>query len=168
MDDPSSDRITSQDLGESDDPDIENYRGAESQVSIDNESDTESSLSVGSDDSLDACRSESSSSLSMSRVLDNALSLSSTGDSETDSDVLADDVLGAEPATVIIGPRYGHNPGPPIGLYVTEGDLGGWMDLEEKGKKDGAVYAPQKTLEGQSEELFDETQDCILIPFDGY
>ena len=36
----------------------------------------------------------------MSRVLDNALSLSSTGDSESDSDVLADDVLGAEPAPV--------------------------------------------------------------------
>ena len=71
-------------------------------------------------------------------------------------------------ATVIIGPRYGHNPGPPIGLYVTEGDVGGWMDLEEKGKKDGAVYAPQKTLEGQFRELFDETQDCILVPFDGY
>lgn len=71
-------------------------------------------------------------------------------------------------ATVIIGPRYGHSPGPPIGLYLGEADLGGWVDLEEKAENDGAIYASQKTLEGQFEEPFDETQDCILIPFEGY
>ncbi|KAK3941751.1 hypothetical protein QBC46DRAFT_448417 [Diplogelasinospora grovesii] len=71
-------------------------------------------------------------------------------------------------ATVIIGPRYS-NPSPPIGVYLSEeGDLGGWVDLEEKADKEGIVYPSQKTLEGQLEEPWDDDQDCVLIPFDGY
>lgn len=71
-------------------------------------------------------------------------------------------------ATVIIGPRYGQNPAPPIGVYLGEKDLGCWTDLDEMGDREGNVYSSQKTLGAQFEEPWDENKDCILIPFDGY
>ncbi|KAI1738089.1 hypothetical protein F4680DRAFT_467834 [Xylaria scruposa] len=69
---------------------------------------------------------------------------------------------------VIIGPRYGHNPTPPIGVYLSEKDLGGWTELSEIVDNENSVNVSQETLGGQFEEPWDSDQDCILIPFDGY
>ncbi|KAH8890555.1 hypothetical protein GQ53DRAFT_866803 [Thozetella sp. PMI_491] len=70
-------------------------------------------------------------------------------------------------ATVIIGPRYGRNPAPPIGVYLSDHDLGDWDDLEKMTNREGMVYASEMTLEGQFEEPWEQS-DCILVPFDGY
>lgn len=72
---------------------------------------------------------------------------------------------GSAKATVIIGPRHCRNPTPPIGVYLTERDLKGWV--EYSAASEGGTRGPQKRLEGQFEEPWEET-DCILIPFDGY
>ncbi|KAI0424043.1 hypothetical protein F5Y09DRAFT_354051 [Xylaria sp. FL1042] len=69
---------------------------------------------------------------------------------------------------VIIGPRYGHNPTPPIGVYLSEKDLGGWADITEMGDTEDNLISSQKTLGDNFEEPWDENKDCILIPFDGY
>jgi hypothetical protein len=71
-------------------------------------------------------------------------------------------------ATVIIGPRYGQNSTPPIGVYLRAEDIGGWEDLERMGDGEGNIYSSQKSLGDQFEEPWDENQDCILIPFEGY
>ncbi|KAI1105315.1 hypothetical protein F4804DRAFT_304514 [Jackrogersella minutella] len=70
-------------------------------------------------------------------------------------------------ATVIIGPRGGYHPSPPIGVYLSERDLGIWVCPEER-NEGGGMYNPQITLEGQLEEPWDDDNDCIIIPFDGY
>ena len=70
-------------------------------------------------------------------------------------------------ATVIIGPRCGYHPTPPIGVYRSEQDLGGWVHLDDS-KDGGGIYNPQITLEYQLEEPWDEDNDCVLIPFDEY
>ena len=70
-------------------------------------------------------------------------------------------------ATVIIGPRCGYHPAPPIGVYLSEQDLGGWVHLDDS-KDGGGMYNPEITLEDQLEEPWDEDNDCVLIPFDEY
>jgi hypothetical protein len=67
-------------------------------------------------------------------------------------------------SVVIIGPRYGNHPAPPVGVYLKEDDLGGWVLVEDK-EGEGQLHTPMKRLEGQFEQ-FDEEQDCDIIPFD--
>jgi hypothetical protein len=68
-------------------------------------------------------------------------------------------------AKVVIGPRYSKHPTPPIGVYLSEQDLGGWVDLTEKADDAGQVYESHKRLADQFEEGW-EINDYILIPFD--
>lgn len=69
-------------------------------------------------------------------------------------------------AVVIVGPRYGQHPGPSIGLYPTEGQLGGWVPIDYADSSGEAPTACRlRTLEGHFEE-FDEEEDCDLIPFE--
>jgi hypothetical protein len=67
-------------------------------------------------------------------------------------------------SVVIIGPRHDKHPTPPIGVYLKDHDLGGWVPVEDK-EGEGMLHMPHKRLQGQFEE-FDEEQDCDLIPFD--
>ncbi|KAK8852333.1 vegetative incompatibility protein HET-E-1 [Apiospora arundinis] len=68
---------------------------------------------------------------------------------------------------VIIGPRYGRNPGPPIGALLPDVELGGWVLPEKKEGGRRADSMSQKRLEGQLEE-FDQEEDCDLILLDRY
>lgn len=67
-------------------------------------------------------------------------------------------------SVVIIGPRYGNHPAPPIGVYLKDQDLGGWVPVEDK-EGESQLHTPMKRLEGQFEQ-FDEENDCDIIPFD--
>ncbi|KIL83583.1 hypothetical protein FAVG1_13203 [Fusarium avenaceum] len=69
-------------------------------------------------------------------------------------------------AKVVIGPRYGRHPTPPIGVYLSEKDVGGWVDLTEKEDDAGRVNESRKKLADQFEEGWD-SDDCIIIPYDG-
>ena len=73
---------------------------------------------------------------------------------------------GKSKAKVVIGPRYGRHPTPPIGVYLSERDLGGWVDLTEKEDHAGRVNESRKKLADQFEEGWD-SDDCIIIPYDG-
>lgn len=66
-------------------------------------------------------------------------------------------------STLIIGPRYGRNPSPPIGVYLTATDLGPWISIHDK-EGEERMRAPRRRFTGAFEE-FDE-DDCDLIPFD--
>ncbi|KAL7795824.1 hypothetical protein V8C37DRAFT_30231 [Trichoderma ceciliae] len=71
-------------------------------------------------------------------------------------------------ATVIIGPRYGRYPKPPIGVYLTGKDLGRWVPAKEEEREGNSSRVSMKRQLGLPEEPFDENDDCDLIPFDGY
>ncbi|KAK8128523.1 hypothetical protein PG984_009631 [Apiospora sp. TS-2023a] len=68
---------------------------------------------------------------------------------------------------VIVGPRYGPNPGPPIGALLPDVELGGWVLPEQKEGGPRTDSAFQKRLEGQLEE-FDHEVDCDLIQVERY
>ncbi|KAF6814021.1 nacht and tpr domain protein [Colletotrichum sojae] len=68
---------------------------------------------------------------------------------------------------VIIGPRYGKNPEPPLAALLQDKDLGGWV---LPSKKDGSCAANdtfQRRLEGRFED-FDSDEDCDIIPLTKY
>ncbi|KAK3898989.1 hypothetical protein C8A05DRAFT_37409 [Staphylotrichum tortipilum] len=64
-------------------------------------------------------------------------------------------------STVIIGPRHSRHPTPPVGVYLTDRDLGGWIPVAEE----AVPSAPRPALGGQLEDFVEE-QDCDLIPFE--
>lgn len=68
-------------------------------------------------------------------------------------------------STVIIGPRYGAHSSSAIGVYLSEKDLGGWVDVAEKEGEEVRLSGPLQRLEGQFEE-FNAEPDCDIIPFD--
>jgi hypothetical protein len=65
---------------------------------------------------------------------------------------------------LIIGPRYGVEPKPPIGVYFTKKDLGGWIDVKQK-EEERKRLAPKRRLNGLFEQ-FDTDKDCDIIPMD--
>lgn len=67
-------------------------------------------------------------------------------------------------STLIIGPRYGPKPSPPIGVYLSETDLGPWIDIRDK-EGEERMRPPKRRFTGAFEE-FDEDDDCDIIPFD--
>ena len=67
-------------------------------------------------------------------------------------------------STLIIGPRYGSKPSPPIGVYLSETDLGPWINIYDK-EGEERMRPPKRRFTGAFEE-FDEDDDCDLIPFD--
>lgn len=69
-------------------------------------------------------------------------------------------------STVVIGPRYGRFPAPPIIVYLSDNDIGGWVPLSNgEGEAGAPMCAPRQALEGQLEDFVAE-QDCDIIPFD--
>ena len=71
---------------------------------------------------------------------------------------------GTRVSTLIIGPRYGRHPSPPIGVYLTATDLGPWINIHDK-EGEERIRAPRRRFTGLFEE-FDEDDDCDIIPFD--
>ena len=70
-------------------------------------------------------------------------------------------------STLIIGPRYGPKASPPIGVYLSEQDLGPWINIHDK-EGEERMRPPKRRFTGPFEE-FDEDDDCDIIPFDnGY
>lgn len=70
-------------------------------------------------------------------------------------------------STLIIGPRYGPKASPPIGVYLSENDLGPWINVHDK-EGEERMRPPKRRFTGPFEE-FDEDDDCDIIPFDhGY
>ena len=67
-------------------------------------------------------------------------------------------------STLIIGPRYGRNPSPPIGVYLTAKDLGPWINVHDK-EGEERMRPPKRRFTGAFEE-FDVDDDCDIIPFD--
>ena len=67
-------------------------------------------------------------------------------------------------STLIIGPRYGSKPSPPIGVYLSETDLGPWINIYDK-EGEERMRPPKRRFTGAFEE-FDEDDDCDIIPFD--
>jgi hypothetical protein len=77
--------------------------------------------------------------------------------------IRADDDLGG---VLILGSRSGAESmtSPPIGVYLSESALGGWVEAgDEDGVGNGEGWRQQR-LEGMFEE-FDAEEDCDLIPF---
>ena len=70
----------------------------------------------------------------------------------------------ARNSTLIIGPRYGPKPSPPIGVYLSEIDLGPWINIHDK-EGEERMRPPKRRFTGAFEE-FDEDDDCDIIPFD--
>ncbi|KAK4146874.1 uncharacterized protein C8A04DRAFT_25453, partial [Dichotomopilus funicola] len=69
-------------------------------------------------------------------------------------------------STVVIGPRYGRFLAPPIVVYLSDDDIGGWVPVSNgEGEVGASMCAPRQTLEGQLEHFVAE-QDCDIIPFD--
>lgn len=66
-------------------------------------------------------------------------------------------------STLIIGPRYGPKASPPIGVYLSERDLGPWINVHDK-EGEERMRPPKRRFTGAFEE-FDE-DDCDIIPFD--
>ncbi|KAK4127573.1 hypothetical protein N657DRAFT_687820 [Parathielavia appendiculata] len=69
-------------------------------------------------------------------------------------------------AAVIVGPRYGPTPAPPIGVYLRPVDLGGWVIVEESGAGETVLYESETKLEGRFPEMWDKS-DWIFAPCDG-
>lgn len=67
-------------------------------------------------------------------------------------------------STLIIGPRYGPKASPPIGVYLSERDLGPWINVHDK-EGEERMRPPKRRFTGAFEE-FDEDDDCDIIPFD--
>lgn len=67
-------------------------------------------------------------------------------------------------STLIIGPRYGPKPSPPIGVYLNETDLGPWINIHDK-EGEERMRPPKRRFTGAFEE-FDADDDCDIIPFD--
>lgn len=65
--------------------------------------------------------------------------------------------------TVIIGPRYGDKPTAGIGVYLSDDDLGDWVDIEDKEGESARMIDGRQQLEGLYED-FDLDDDCDLIP----
>lgn len=63
---------------------------------------------------------------------------------------------------VVIGPRNGLNPDPPIVVYFDAEDLGSWVDLAVKEGEESRLGGQQQRLEGRYE-TFDTEQDCDII-----
>lgn len=66
-------------------------------------------------------------------------------------------------ATLIIGPRYGPKQSPPIGVYLSERDLGPWINVHDK-EGEERMRPPKRRFTGAFEEFEDD--DCDIIPFD--
>ena len=67
-------------------------------------------------------------------------------------------------STLIIGPRYGPKASPSIGVYLSEKDLGHWINVHDK-EGEERMRPPKRRFTGPFEE-FDEDDDCDIIPFD--
>ena len=67
-------------------------------------------------------------------------------------------------STLIVGPRYGPKASPPIGVYLSERDLGPWINVHDK-EGEERMRPPKRRFTGAFEE-FDEDDDCDIIPFD--
>lgn len=67
-------------------------------------------------------------------------------------------------STVIIGPRYGSRPSPPTGVYLSEENLGPWINVHDK-EGEERMKPPRRRFTGAFED-FDEDDDCDIIPFD--
>lgn len=70
----------------------------------------------------------------------------------------------ATSSVLIIGPRYGAEPRPPIGVYFTAADLGTWIGVKEK-EEERKRRAPKRRLDGLFEQ-FNQDDDCDVIPMD--
>lgn len=68
------------------------------------------------------------------------------------------------PSTVIIGPCYGAEPAPAIGVYLQDQDLGKWMDAKEKDDLN-SLRGLKRRATGKFED-FDTDDDCDIIPYD--
>lgn len=68
-------------------------------------------------------------------------------------------------STVIIGPHYGSEQSPPIGIYLQESDLGEWIDVQEKTDV-SVLQRLKRRMTGKFEE-FDTDDDCDIIPWEG-
>jgi hypothetical protein len=68
-------------------------------------------------------------------------------------------------AMLIIGPRHGTSPGPPIAVPLSPKDLGPWIPVEEKQGELATQGAGSMKLEGRFEQ-FDSDYDCDIIPFE--
>jgi len=68
---------------------------------------------------------------------------------------------------LLIGPRYGAKPSPPISVYLSKKDLGKWVNVHDK-EGEERMKPPRRRWTGAFEQ-FDEDDDCDIIPFDdGY
>lgn len=72
--------------------------------------------------------------------------------------------LTAGVSTVIIGPQYGPEPSAATGLYLSEKDLGPWVDVKEK-EDANSLKGLKRRATGKFEE-FDTDDDCDIIPYD--
>lgn len=73
-------------------------------------------------------------------------------------------VKGSGNSVVIIGSQHSEAPAPPIGIYLNDKDLGGWVPVDE-------IRAAQDTDCSRRRydplfETFDARTDCDLIPYD--
>ena len=66
-------------------------------------------------------------------------------------------------STLIIGSRYGPKMSPPIGVYLSERDLGPWVNVHDK-EGEERMRPPKRRFTGAFEEFEDD--DCDIIPFD--
>ncbi|KAL9105986.1 MAG: hypothetical protein Q9187_008627 [Circinaria calcarea] len=69
----------------------------------------------------------------------------------------------AAPFALIIGSRHGAKPGPPVGIFFTEEDLGPWVDVADK--ENERKMRPLKRKGKAMFEEFDEDDDCDVILF---
>jgi len=67
-------------------------------------------------------------------------------------------------STVTIGPQYGPESSPAIGVYLRDKDLGPWVDVKEK-EDANSLKGLKRRATGKFEE-FDTDDDCDIIPYD--
>lgn len=68
-------------------------------------------------------------------------------------------------SVVIVGPLYGKRPRPGFCFYLTDEDLGDWIDPSEKEHDESRVLLGQQRF-GNLYEQFDVEEDCDIIPCD--
>lgn len=70
-------------------------------------------------------------------------------------------------ARVIIGPRHGGDPAPPVVMCFRETDLGTWVDMRDV-KYDSDAQNWKTSLDSMIEKPWDEDEDCVLDDFTGH
>lgn len=70
---------------------------------------------------------------------------------------------GGGSSCVVVGPRFGSRPQPGVVIYLTDRDLGDWVDIGESERGEARQERAHQRVMRNFEE-FDEEEDCDIIP----